>query len=305
MPMLTDGMPANEVEIDVTLVNRLLSAQFPQWADLRLEPIASAGTDNAIFRLGEDMTVRLPRLLRATGQVEKEHRWLPKLAPLPLAIPMPLGKGKPGEGYPWHWSIYRWLNGQNATIDRIADPRQAATALARFIAALQQIDTAGAPLSGQHNEFRGVPLAMRNPLVRAAIETLHDVLDADAATAAWDAALEAPVWHGPPVWLHGDLHSGNLLAERGRLSAVIDFGLLGVGDPACDLMVGWTLLSADSRDVFRAALPVDDAIWARGRGWALSVGLIALAYYSNTNPVIAGISRHAIDEVLADHTHGA
>ena len=234
--------------------------------------------------------------------MDKEYQWLPRLAPLlPLAIPVPLAKGTPGEGYPWHWSVYRWLEGENATIERIADPRQAATELAQFIAALQRIDPTGGPPPGPNNSSRGVPLELRDPDTRAAIASLHGTLDGEAVTAAWEAALQAPVWRGPPVWIHGDLQSGNLLAQQGRLSAVIDFGCLGVGDPACDLQVAWNLLSAESRDLFRAALPVDDATWARGRGWALSVGLIALPYYQNTNPVLAGISRRAIDEALADH----
>ena len=291
----------SEAEIDASLARRLLTAQFPQWANLSLEPVDSAGTDNAIYRLGDGLAVRLPRFRRVADHVEKEHRWLPKLAPfLPLSIPTPLGKGTPALGYPWNWSVYRWLEGETATIKRIADLRQAAIALGQFITALQRIDPAGGPLSGPQNESRGVPLAMRDSETRSAITTLRNVLDADAATVAWDAALQAPVWQGPPVWLHGDLHEGNLLAEHGRLSAVIDFGLLGVGDPACDLMVGWTLLSAKTRAVFRSALQIDDATWARGRGWALSFGLTALAYYLNSNPGLASISRHTIDEVLAD-----
>jgi aminoglycoside phosphotransferase (APT) family kinase protein len=299
--MSAGKMHADELDINVPLVSRLLAVQFPQWADLPLEPVDSAGTDNAIYRLGDDMTVRLPRISGATGQVEKEHRWLPKLAPLlPLAIPVPLAKGMPAEDYPWHWSIYQWLEGDNATIESIADPHQAATGLAQFVAALQRIDPAGGPSPGAHNSFRGVPLATRDASTRAAIASLHNTLDADAVTAAWEAALQAPAWHGPAVWLHGDLNAGNLLAQKGRLSAVIDFGCLGLGDPACDLMVAWTLLSAETRDVFRAALPVDDATWARGRGWALSFGLIALPYYQNSNPVLSGIARHAIDEALAD-----
>jgi aminoglycoside phosphotransferase (APT) family kinase protein len=271
-----------------------------------IEPVPSAGTDNALYRLGDSMAVRLPRIHSATEQVEKEHRWLPRLAPLlPLAIPVPLAKGRPGEGYPWHWSVYRWLDGENATLERLADPRQAATDLARFILALQQIDPTGGPLSGPHNFSRGVPLEMRDPPTRAAIRELHGTLDIDAVTAAWEAALQAPAWRRPPVWVHGDLQSGNLLAVEGQLSAVIDFGGLGVGDPACDLIVAWNLLSAETREVFRAALSVDDATWARGRGWALSVGLIALPYYQTTNPILAGIARRAIDAVLADHSRGA
>jgi aminoglycoside phosphotransferase (APT) family kinase protein len=293
-------MHADEVDTSVSLVRRLLAAQFPQWSDLPIEPVRSAGTDNALYRLGDDMVVRLPRIPGATGQVDKEYQWLPRLArQLPLAIPVPLAKGTPGEGYPWHWSVYRWLAGENATIERIADARQAATALAQFIATLQRIDTTGGPPPGPHNSSRGVPLEMRDRETRAVIATLHGTLDTDAVTAAWEAALQAPAWPGPPVWIHGDLQSGNLLARRGRLSAVIDFGCLGLGDPACDLMVAWNLLTTETRGVFRAALSVDDATWARGRGWALSVGLIALPYYQTTNPVLAGISRRAIAEAVA------
>ena len=300
--MSASKMNADEIETDVPLVGRLLAAQFPQWADLPIQPVTSAGTDNALYRLGEDMVVRLPRIHWATGQVDKEHQWLPRLAPLlPLAIPVPLAKGYPGEGYPWHWSVCKWLAGENANIERIADPRQAAMDLAQFIAALQQIDPTDGPPPGPYNSFRGVPLAMRDSQTHTAIATLHGLIDTDAVTAAWEAALQAPAWGSSPVWIHGDLQSGNLLAQQGRLSAVIDFGCLGVGDPACDLQVAWNFLSAETREVFRAALPVDDATWARGRGWALSVGLIALPYYQITNPVLAGISRHAIDEVLADH----
>lgn len=304
--MSAGKMHPDEQDIDVSLVGRLLAAQFPQWAGLSTEPIHSAGTDNALYRLGDDMAVRLPRILGATGQVEKEHQWLPTLAPLlPLAIPVPLAKGTPAEGYPWHWSVYRWIEGETATIGRIADPRQAATRLGRFVAALQRIDPIGGPPPGAHSSFRGEPLARRDAETRVAIAALRGTLDADAVTAAWEAALQAPVWQGPAVWLHGDLHAANLLAQHGRLSAVIDFGCLGVGDPACDVMVAWTYLSAETRQAFRAALPVDDATWARGRGWALSFGLIALPYYRSTNPVLSRIARYAIDEALADHGRAA
>jgi aminoglycoside phosphotransferase (APT) family kinase protein len=300
--MSAGKMHVDEVDIDSSLVARLLTTQFPQWADLPISPVHSAGTDNALYRLGDDMVVRLPRIHWATGQVDKEHQWLPRLAPLlPLAIPVPLAKGTPGEGYPWHWSVYRWLDGENATIERVADPHQTATELAQFIVALQQIEATGGPPPGPHNASRGVPLATRDVPTRAAIAALHGMLDIDAVTAVWEVSLQAPVWCGPPVWIHGDLQSGNLLAQQGRLSAIIDFGCLGVGDPACDVMAAWMILSAETRGVFRTVLQVDDATWARGRGWALSVGLIALPYYQSTNPVLAGIARRAIDEVLTDH----
>jgi aminoglycoside phosphotransferase (APT) family kinase protein len=301
--MSVGKMHVDEVNTSVSLVLRLLTAQFPQWADLPIEPVRSAGTDNALYRLGEDMVVRLPRIHWATGQVEKEHQWLPRLAPLlPLAIPLPLAKGEPGEGYPWRWSVYQWLEGENATIGCIAEPRQAAIDLARFIAALQRVDATGGPPPGPHNSSRGVPLGMRDTHTRDAIASLRGTLDTDAVTAVWDGAIDEPAWHGPPVWLHGDLQAGNMLTVDGQLSAVIDFGCLGVGDPACDVMAAWMFLSAETRDTFRAALQVDDATWARGRGWALSVGLIALPYYQSTKPVLAGIARRAIEEAVADYS---
>jgi aminoglycoside phosphotransferase (APT) family kinase protein len=245
--------------------------------------------------------VRLPRLERAAGQVAKELRWLPVLAPLlPLAVPVPRGRGRPAWSYPWDWSVHPWLDGDNATIERLADPCEAARTLAQFVVALQRIDAAEGPPCGAHNEFRGVPLARRDALVHEAIGSLADLIDARAVRVAWQTALQTPEWRGPPVWLHGDIHAGNLLARRGRISAVIDFGLLGVGDPACDLMVAWNLLGVDARKVFRAASGVDDATWARARGWTLSVALIALAYYLDTNPALAAMSQRAIDEVLAD-----
>ncbi len=302
--MAARKMHADELEIDAARVRRLLMAQFPQWADLPLAAVRSAGTDNALFRLGDDLAVRLPRIAGSVGQVDMEQQWLPQLAPfLPLAIPVPLAKGAPGADYPWPWSVYHWIEGDNATHDHITDPAQVATTLAQFIAAMQRIDPTGGPPPRPDNSFRGGPLVRRDEPARAAIAALHGALDTDAATAAWATALRAPLWDGPPRWIHGDLQSGNLLAQQGRLTAVIDFGCLAVGDPACDLQPAWNLLTAETRPIFRAALGVDDATWARGRGWALSVGLIALPYYWETNPVLANIARRTIAEVLADAAH--
>jgi aminoglycoside phosphotransferase (APT) family kinase protein len=296
-------MHPDELPIDRALVRRLLIAQFPQWADLSLEPFPSAGSDNAMYRLGDDMVVRLPRRSgRTTESLDKECVWLPRLAPiLPLAVPLPLARGVPAEDYPCRWAVFRWLDGETATIQNITDSLQAATDLAGFLAALQGIDTGGGPLPGEHNFFRGVPLAMRDENVRVAIAALRSEMDVGAVTAAWEAALEAPEWEGPPVWLHGDFADGNLLVERGRFSGVIDWGGLAVGDPACDLIAAWSFLSSEAREIFRTALSVDDATWARGRGWALSVALIALPYYWTTNPVRVDYSWHRIGEVLADH----
>jgi aminoglycoside phosphotransferase (APT) family kinase protein len=291
------------VETDPPLVRRLLAAQFPQWADLTIEPVPSSGTDNALYRLGSDMVVRLPRHARTNGTLERERLWLPRLAPhLPLAVPLPLAEGVPAEGYPFIWSIYRWLDGQEATAERIADLREAAAELARFVAALQRIDPAGGPLPDGYNANRGVPLATRDAATRRSIATLTGRIDVEAATAAWEASLEAPEWQHRPVWIHGDLDSRNVLVQHGRLSAVIDWGCLGVGDPACDVAVVWKMLSANTRGIFREVLAVDDATWARSRGWALSQALMAEPYYTlETNPGLVLEARCWLAEVLADH----
>lgn len=298
--MHSADMPATKVDINVSLVGRLVAAQYPQWADLSIKPVEFDGWDNRTFYLGEDMTVRLPSAEVYAGQVEKEHRWLPRLAPLlPLSIPVPLAMGVPAAGYPWYWSVYRWLEGESATIERIADLEQFAVALAQFLTALQRIDPAGGPPPGQHNFWRGGPLAIYDAETRHAIAALDGVIDTGAVTAVWEAALQT-TGHGPPVWLHGDVSAGNLLVRRGRLSAVIDFGCSGVGDPACDLTIAWTLFVGKSREAFRAALPVDSGTWARARGWALWKALITLAEHIHGDPVKAGDAQRVIDEVLAD-----
>lgn len=294
--MADSKMHADEIHTDDSLVRRLLAAQFPDWAALPIERVPSAGTDNAMYRLGSDMAVRLPRIDWAVGGVDKDQRWLPVVAPLlPVEIPVPLAKGRPAEGYPWTWGIYRWLEGENPTVDGIDDPDSLTRDVARFVEALHRIDLAGGPPAG-----RGVPLAMRDEPTRTAIDDLQGTIDTEAVTAVWDAALRTPAWSGPSVWVHGDLSPGNLILQGGRLTGVIDFGGLGMGVPDCDLIVAWNLLPAEARNVFRAELGVDDAMWARGRGWALSVALIQLPYYRETNPALAANARHVIREVLAD-----
>jgi aminoglycoside phosphotransferase (APT) family kinase protein len=295
-------MHADEVHTDAALARRLVEAQFPQWAGLAVEPVASSGTDNTIYRLGGELAVRLPRRSHNVGQLEKERRWLPVLAPLlPLAVPRPLAAGAPGAGYPFTWSIFTWLEGETATLERLADPARTANDLARFVAALQRIDPEDGPPPGRHNSFRGVPLSTRDEPTRRAISSLSGSIDAGAAASIWDAALRAPGWTGPPVWIHGDLDSRNLLVREGRLSAVLDFGCLGVGDPAYDVMVAWKLVPAEARDAFRTELSVDAATWARARGLALSQALIALEYYTlETNPVLVREAQRWTAEVLAD-----
>jgi aminoglycoside phosphotransferase (APT) family kinase protein len=281
-------MHVDEVDVDLDLVAQLIASQFPEWASLPIEPVAFFGTDNAIYRLGDDKSVRLPRRGQNVPTLQKERRWLPKLAPLlPLSIPVPLVSGKPEHGYPFEWSIYRWLAGEPATVASIGDADQAARDVAGFISALQQVETTDAPHPGSHNAGRGQPLARRDKATRAAIDALSDAIDAEAVTSAWETALAAPVYEGQPVWLHGDLDARNILLEDGRITGVIDFGCLGVGDPAADVMVAWKLFAPETRELFRDLLSVDDATWARARGWVLSQALIALPYYTmETNPVL-------------------
>ena len=255
-----------------------------------------------IFRLGDAMMVRLPRKASAAEPIGKECQWLPTLAPhLPLPIPVPLAKGEPGEGYPFHWSICPWIDGENATLERLHDPNRAAQTLAAFISTLQKIEVDKTVTPDTLHASRGVPLATRDAATRAAIATLDGMIDTQAALAVWDHALSAPVWDRAPVWIHGDLHSGNLLENDGDLSAVIDFGCLTAGDPAGDLIVAWNLFSAETRTTFRAAIQVDDATWARGCGWALSTSVIALPYYKDSNLTLANISRYAIDQALTEY----
>ncbi|MER6346567.1 aminoglycoside phosphotransferase family protein [Streptomyces sp. NPDC001595] len=285
--------------IDAALVRRLVDTQFPQWAALPLEAFDQAGSDHVIYRLGEELSVRLPCRAEVVGQAGKEREWLPRLAPhLPLAIPVPMAVGQPGFGYPWPWAVSRWLEGEVATVERLADSREAAVELAGFLAALQRfepVDVAGENAPGV---LDALPLAARDSATRAAITQVSGTFDAQAMTGLWDAALNAPGWEGPPVWFHGDFHTGNLLTLDGRLSAVIDFGELGIGDPACDLMIAFTLMSADSRAAFRAALGVDDATWLRGRGWALATGLNAYTTYAAVNPRVAAQTTRQITEAL-------
>jgi len=288
--------------IDDTLVRRLVAHQFPRWASLSVRPVVPGGWDNRTFRLGEHMLVRMPSAACYELQVEKEHQWLPRLAPLlPLPIPAPVAIGEPAQGYPWRWSIYSWLEGDTAAPERIADLCDFARNLAQFLVALQRIDPTGGPAPGPHNFHRGGSLAVYDTETRQAIAALDGRIDVDAATEVWETAL-ATIWRGPPVWVHGDVGAGNLLVQGGRLTAVIDFGNLCVGDPACDLSIAWTLFAGESRDVFRAMLAIDADTWARGRGWTLWKALIVAAGMTNTNAVEAARPWRIIDELLGDHT---
>ncbi|MEU9499029.1 aminoglycoside phosphotransferase family protein [Streptomyces sp. NPDC048196] len=296
----TEPMHPGLHPLDDDLVRRLIAGQFPHWAGLAVQRVPSGGTVNAMYRLGDDMVVRLPLVPGGAPDISLEQEWLPRLAPrLPTVIPEVLAAGEPAEGYPWPWSVYRWLAGENPEAGALSEPVLLAEDLAGFVTAMRSLTLDGAPAA-----HRGGPLASLDAATRAAIEELRGIpeeaVDGDAVAAVWADALRAPGWDGPPVWLHADLMPGNLLVAGGRLTSVIDFGCLGVGDPACDLFPAWNLLPADARKVFRAALDVDDATWTRGRARTLSQALIALPYYRRTNPTMAHNARQVIRAVLAE-----
>jgi aminoglycoside phosphotransferase (APT) family kinase protein len=288
--------------IDEALVRRLVASQFPHWADLPVRPVPTSGWDNQTFRLGEHLSVRLPTAREYALAVDKEHRWLPTFAPrVPLPIPVPVARGVPADGYGFHWSVYEWIDGEPARIDGIGDLTGFADDLAAFLVALQHVDPTGGPQPGLHNWFRGGPLQIFDPQVRRAVELLDRRISRDIVMEIWRSALGA-TGDRQSVWLHGDVALGNLLVRDGVLAAVIDFGTCGVGDPACDLAIAWTLLSGPSRDAFRARLDVGPETWARGRGWALWKTLVVYAGALGGEPAVAAQAQRVIDEIVADWT---
>jgi aminoglycoside phosphotransferase (APT) family kinase protein len=285
--------------INTDLVHRLIASQFPQWGDLPIHPVALGGWDNRTFHLGKDKLVRIPSGAEYTAAIEKEQHWLPKLAPLlPLPIPVPLALGEPGVGFPWKWSIYRWLEGESAAVAHIRDLKPFAVSLAKFLDALQNIETTGGPVPGPDNFYRGGSLTVYDSQVREAIDLLRDRLNAQAALQLWGAGLKTS-WQSPPVWVHGDVSAGNLLVQEGKLCAVIDFGQLAIGDPACDLTIAWVLFRGESREIFRNALKLDDSTWERGCAWTLWKALIVAAGLTNPNNTESARCWRIIEELLS------
>jgi aminoglycoside phosphotransferase (APT) family kinase protein len=288
-------------DITAELVTLLIAEQFAQWAGLPVRRVELDGVDNTTFRLGDALSVRLPSADAYAEQVEKEHRWLPVLArQLPLPIPEPLAKGVPGRGFPRPWSVYRWIDGEPAASASIADLPQFAADLAGFLAALYAIDPSGGPWPGTHNFHRGGPLAFYDGQTQDALAELRGHIDTGLAAEVWQVANEA-AWDGKPGWFHGDAQPGNLLVRDGRLSAVIDFGTSGVGDPACDTTIAWTFFTGQSRQLFKERLPADAATWARGRGWAVWKAMIVLVGELRDDPEGAAYTTRVIEAILADH----
>ncbi len=289
-------MHDGEVHIDAETVGRLVAAQFPQLSALPISAVKSTGTVNAIYRIGDHLYARLPRLEQWAQDLDNEWQWLPRLGPgLSLRIPEPVGRGTPASSYPFSWAIYGWIDGQPYADELVDDELQAGKDLARFVAELRGMEPiAGAPRAGRK------PLRELDAMTRAAIDSARGVIDYEAAVAAWEGALAAPAWQGTPVWIHTDLLRPNLLVHGGRLCAVIDFGGVGVGDPAADVIAAWSVFSHTGRGVFRSALDVDDGTWNRARGFALHQAAMIIPYYAATNPRFVALAKRTIEEVIAD-----
>jgi aminoglycoside phosphotransferase (APT) family kinase protein len=288
-------MHDGELDIDAGMVERLVAGQFPELAGLPVRPVGSTGTVNAIYRLGDDLCVRLPRMRRWADGLVTEQLWLPRLAPhLSLRVPEPVCAGRPAAEYPFGWAVYRWLAGQPYADDLVADEREAAADLAQFVLELRGLDPAGAPRAGRR------PLRDLDADTREAIESAASVIDGAAALAAWAAALDTRAWDGTPTWIHADLLRPNLLVHRGRIGAVIDFGSVGAGDPASDVIAAWSVFGRAGRATYRAALDVDDATWSRARGIALHQAAMIIPYYATTNPGFVTLAKRTVEEILAD-----
>lgn len=295
---------SDQPDVDDALVQQLVASQHPRWAGLPVERVASDGTTNAIYRLGPAAAARFPLVRYGEDAIDVEMRSLPRIAPrLPFAVPEQLARGEPGAGYPFRWSVHRWIEGQPVSRATVGDLVALAEDLAAWIAALHRVDTTGGRDAALH-DLRGAPLAMRDAETRRGLAALADEIDVGAALAVWEDALRTERWRRPPVWSHGDLLPGNLLARAGRLAAVIDFAGLGVGDPACDLMIAWGLFSGASRAAFRDALRdgirLDEATWARGRGHALYHAAIYIPYYRLANAFGVAAARRQLAAVLGD-----
>jgi aminoglycoside phosphotransferase (APT) family kinase protein len=285
------------------VVSCLLRQQFPELAHLPVTSVDVDGWDNSSFRIGADFTARLPSADGYAAAVPKEHQWLPVLAPgLPLPIPEPVGLGAPGCGFPRPWSVYRWLPGKTASATTVGDLDAFARDVARFLACLQRADSRGGPLAGAHSFGRGGPPALYDGDVQAGLESLPADLDRDAVLGLWRTALSTPS-AAEPRWFHGDMAPSNLLVQDGRLSAVIDFGTCGIGDPACDLVLAWTFLDTDARDTFRQQLDVDTGTWTRARAWALWKALLTLGDPDHDTTVRRYGWRYSAADVISNVIH--
>lgn len=290
-----------EIKINTDLAKCLVSDQFPQWKDLDVCPVEPGGWDNRTFRLGKDKLLRFPSAAGYVAQVTKEHEWLPYLATkLPLIIPSPISRGKPGCGYPWQWSVYNWIPGETVASRQQINKTKLAIKLANFLLTLYDIDTTDGPLAGEHNYYRGGDVKIYERETLKSLDLLKSKFDTALYKEIWDSGAETQ-WKFSPVWVHGDISPDNLLTnEYGELSAVIDFGLLSIGDPACDLAIAWSYFDDESREAFHDSLGIDEDTWKRGRAWALWKALIIVSGFSNSNTKAIAFSNRIIAEIMSD-----
>lgn len=293
-------MHHDEIPVSTALAIRLVDTQFPHLAGRPVRPLSATGTDNVMFRLGNDLLLRFPRRPSATLLLRREWEWLPHMRTLPLKVPEPLDLGDPAQGYPCPFMILRWIPGDPARLTPLGQSGEAADTLAGFVAALRDLPGAGGPIAGSANHNRGAPLAVLDDAARRAIADLADLYHPADLQEIWDDALQAPAWSGAPLWLHGDLGEDNLLTLDGRLGAVIDFGLMARGDPATDLIPAWSLFTGPARARYLDATALDDATLTRGRGWALATAAIALAHYRDRHPALSRRSQRTLDALLAE-----
>jgi aminoglycoside phosphotransferase (APT) family kinase protein len=292
---------ADQVDVDEPLVERLLAAQLPHLARLRLRRFPSGGTENAVFRLGDDLAVRAPLTPGAVTGLVKEVRWLPQLAPrLTLPVPRVVATGRATADYPFPWAVVRWLDGDDALARPLTDLPDAAAQLARLVAELRAIPVPAEAVPGSEGFERGGPLSDRAAYVQEWLPRCEGLMDVAAVRRVWDDALAAPAWNGPPVWLHADLHQGNVLVRDGRLAGVLDFGAVCTGDPAYDVTAGYHLLDRGSRATFVSMVDADDATVARARGLVVSSAVAAIPYYLRSNPAMIAIARAGLASVLDD-----
>lgn len=285
------------MNIDTNLVKTLIKEQYLNFSDLKIVEVENSGNDNRTFHLGDSMLVRLPSGKEYASQIEKEMYWLPKLSPyILLDIPLPLFKGNPTKEYPFNWGIYKWIEGETLTYKDILNLDLLAIDLAKFLKELQSIDATLGPKAGKHNFYRGGSLNIYDNETRIALKNLKNIFDTNSLENIWKKCLKSK-YTNKPVWIHGDIAVGNLLIKDGRLSGVIDFGILGTGDPACDYVIAWTFFSSKSREIFKNHLNCDEETFERAKGWALWKALISYDI-ENPNSYISKWAEKCINEIL-------